>query len=168
MNQSASQLLEQIAQAFAHRRRPEKVTPPEHPDTDIYEDAERLSGRDWATMTCKEWDDIYTGFFGLNAEAHGYFLPGIMSSQVRENEPDIMLTHSLLMNFEMASDTSLWRDGQRDKWSLLNVSEIEAIQGWVLWLSAREPKDEQDLLERVHASLEKLKQLNRDTELDIV
>jgi hypothetical protein len=150
-------LLEQIATAFAARQRPDQVTPETHPDSEIYQDAEKFSGRHWSSFTCAELDILFDGLLGMNAQAYCYFLPAVMNATIRENDPYIIMSDSILSEIEIAGEDALWTSIEANKFTLLTAAELAAVQDWVLWLSGTGAEREEDLLIRAWAALDKLK-----------
>jgi hypothetical protein len=132
-------LLEFIADAFANRPVPHSVVTEDHPPSEIYDDALAFQGKHWQDITCSDLTRYTDAPFGFTPEAFCYFLPGIYSAGIRENQPDLLVNSSLIMCLDRSNTPSSWDDFFIVRWPTLNTKECEATQRWLLWLADFQP-----------------------------
>ncbi|MFN7113979.1 MAG: DUF6714 family protein [Alphaproteobacteria bacterium] len=128
-------LLSFIAEAFESRTLPESVVPPKSSPTDIYQDAQAFAGKAWQQITCSELQEYYSAITGFSPEAFCYFLPGIFSSEIRENRPDLLINETLINSLNRGNAPNSWDDFFVERWPKLTPNECKATQQWLLWLS---------------------------------
>lgn len=128
-------LLTFIAEAFKGRVLPQSVIEPERPSTDEYQDALSFAGKTWEQITCAELQKYYAATAGFSPDAFCYFLPGIYSSEIRENRPDLLINDVILNSLDRGNSPHSWDTFFAERWPKLSPKECEATQKWLLWLT---------------------------------
>lgn len=135
MKPSLNQLLFFIAEAFRHREMPKSVVKDGYPETDEYEDAQKFLGKKWEDLKCNELEEYCAAMAGFTPEAFCYFLPGIFSSEIRENRPNLLINDTIINTLNRSNTPQSWDNFFAARWPNLNAAECEATQMWLLWLS---------------------------------
>lgn len=147
-------LVSQISTAFSARVSPATVIPPSHPTTHEYIEALHFQGRDWREITCDEWASYSDAIYAFSPSAFCYFLPGMLSSQVREQRADLLITSALLNMLDRSPNMDTWDDFFVERWPLLTTEECRAVQQWILWLANQSIGFDDDTLMRSYETLE--------------
>lgn len=150
--------LELIEEAFNNRRMPmlfllsEQLAPHER------DDVMSFWGKPWSSVTGAQLEKHFDAIFWFTAEAFCYYLPGILSAGIREDNPSLLVNHSLVNMLDRSPDPSSWDDFFFARWSQLTERECEATQAWILWLSSCEGSCySENALTRAFDTLELLK-----------
>jgi len=131
--------LEIIEVAFASRTSPERVTEANAPLSEVYSDARAFEGKNWRSVNCGLLDTYPDCVHGFSPKAFCYFLPGIFSAGIRENRPDLIVNHSLIMTLDRGNASGTWDDFFKLRWPTLTQLECGATQQWIFWLSDQKP-----------------------------
>ena len=132
-------LLEEIESAFSDRQMPQSAVRNDAPATDEYLEAKCFSGKHWKDFSCADLDRLSGAIFGFSPEAFCFYLPGILAASIRENNPDTMMSQSIINMLDRIAAPSSWDDFFGARWPLLSPAECAAIQNWILWLTEFEP-----------------------------
>lgn len=149
-------LLAQLAAAFDNRSAPEDVVSPDHPDTYEYQEALHFEAVDWRNTTCDEWQEYADSIYAFLPEAFCYFLPGILSAEIKEGRPDLLLTSALLNMLDRSPNKDTWDTFFIERWLLLAEEECQAVQQWIIWLADQKIGLDDDALMRAYETLEML------------
>lgn len=149
-------LLTQISTAFSTRVSPADVVQPGHPATHEYEEAFHFQGRDWCEITCDEWTSYSDAIYAFSPPAFCYFLPGMLSSGLREDRADQLITSTLLGMLDRGPSMETWDVFFAERWPLLTAEECRAVQQWILWLANQSTGFDDDALMRSYETLEML------------
>ena len=125
-----------IQQAFSQRERPKVILLPEYVSVDVCEDINSFIGQAWENITGNQMEKHFEVIFWFTPEAFCYYLPGFMSAGIRENNPELIINHSLVNMLDRGPEKELWDDFFVKRWSMLRLKECEAVQEWLLWLSS--------------------------------
>lgn len=151
-------LMKTIEAAFSHRKRPAKIVPAVHHDTHEYGEALHFNDRDWQTLKCDELQRFSNAIFAFTPDAFCYFLPGILSAGVAEENPELLVYDTLINMLDRSPDIETWDSFFTPRMTLLGLKECEAVQEWVLWLSKYDVSQyHQDSMSRAYETLELLK-----------
>jgi hypothetical protein len=135
MKPGIEELLSFIAEAFQSRAIPKFIVEPGSPDTDIYQDAQHFAGRAWEQLTCAELQQYHSATAGFSPEAFCYFLPGIYSAGIKENQPNLIVNDALVGSLDRGNAPNSWDEFFLQRWPQLTPQECAATQRWLLWLS---------------------------------
>src|SRR5579863_4234858 len=136
-------LAEIIANAFAEREMPAKVTdsdctPPI--DSDVV-DTLWFSGKNWREITWNDWKghDVALSFFTQDALA--YWLPSVLLLSLQRPGEYLSSAAYLIRTFgsrNWAPSPDHWKDYFRVRFVGLRTEEYEAIKEWLLFMSSLE------------------------------
>jgi hypothetical protein len=155
-----NKLLFEIQAAFKQRKRPSRLIRLGQLSIEEYNDVEQFITKLDASITCDLLERYYDSIYWLSAEAFCFFLPDILIACIRENEPNLLINHSLIGMLDRSPDPSLWDDFFLERWTLLNQKECAVVQEWILWISSFDsPPFEDDTLSRSLDTLELLKKV---------
>jgi hypothetical protein len=150
----AMNLLQTIKKAFSNRKPPILMTLPCHSDTDIYTDAQHFSGRRWEELKCNELEKYHAALFGFSGESFCYFLPGIMSASIIEDNPHLIMIDAIISELDRLPQTGMTDEELLTRWMRLSADECRATQEWIVWLSEKLQDDGQDPLLRAYEGLD--------------
>lgn len=128
--------LQLIEEAFRHRRMPASFLISEQLAAHELDDVMSFWGKPWSCVTGAQLEKYFEAIFWFTAEAFCYYLPGILSAGIRENEPGLIVNHSLVNMLDRSPEPGSWDDFFVARWSQLTARECEATQAWTLWLSS--------------------------------
>ena len=137
-------LLNLIENAFLERAQPLTTTILTAPKDDMYDDAKAFEGKMWQDVTCRDFEDHMSAPIAFNPEAFCYYLPGIFSATVRENQPSMIAVDSILGTLDFSSPEHL-DNFFYERWPKLTLEECEATQHWLLWLASTDPQNNMDV-----------------------
>jgi hypothetical protein len=132
-------LISKIERAFAERKPPVQVVNDGHPPTEIYADAMAFHGKTWLDLTVQDLEKHSDAVYGFTPQAFCYYLPGIFLTGLRENRPDLLVNHALIVTLDRGNAPLSWDDFFSVRWPTLNVNECAASQEWILWLADANP-----------------------------
>jgi hypothetical protein len=152
-----------IADAFRFRDKPSVLFESrELADFEI-EDVKWLEGRRWQDLDGDGLEDHRDVVAWLTPDAFCCYLPGFMSTGIRENAPTLLVNETILMLLDHASPPDDWDDFSVVRWRLLKKEECAAVESWLWWLvKSGEYEGESDRLERALASIDAVKQEQAD------
>lgn len=78
----------------------------------------------------------------------------MLSSQVREQRADLLITSALLNMLDRSPNMDTWDDFFVERWPLLTTEECRAVQQWILWLANQSIGFDDDTLMRSYETLE--------------
>jgi hypothetical protein len=149
-------ILSQISAAFSTRVPPPEVVQSAHPATHEYNEALHFRGRDWREINCDEWARYSDAIYAFAPSAFCYFLPGMLSAEIRENRADLLITSTLLNMLDRSPNMDTWDDFFVERWPLFTAVECNAVQEWILWLADQQAGFDDDTLMRSYETLEML------------
>lgn len=128
--------VERIFEAFSARKRPEIISVCTHGSApEDYEDALYFDGKLNTEVTASDFESHPDCVFGFSPAAYVYFLPSIFAVTVAQNNPRILVVHSIIAALDRGNAPNTWDGFFADRWPLLTKSECEVTQGWLLWLA---------------------------------
>ena len=147
-----------IQNAFEKRKKPKNITNSNELSADEYDDLNGFVSIHPDAFTCDHLENHYEAIFWLSPESFYYYLPSILSTSIRENEPNISINHSIIGMLDRNPDTFTWDDFFIERWTLLNIKEYEAVQEWLIWIASFDNSSfNDDSLSRAFDTLELLK-----------
>lgn len=140
-------LIKSIKDAFNTRPMPHLFNVPKQLATHEYQDISEIVGKHWSTLEGSFLEKNFESIFWLSPEAFCYYLPGILSASIQEDNPNLIINRSIISMLDRSSDTGLWDDFFTERWLLLSEEECSAVQQWILWLLNHEdsPFDDSSL-----------------------
>jgi hypothetical protein len=127
-----------IEDAFSHRRMPSVFLLSERLAADECASVISFLGKPWSSVTGLQLEQHFDAIFWFTPEAFCYYLPGIFTAGINENNPSLIVNHSLVNMLDRSPDTGSWDDFFVARWPRLTPRECEATQAWILWLSTFE------------------------------
>ncbi len=131
-------LIKKIEQAFKNRKKPFEFIGSNELSEDEYSDLDEFINIHPNDITADDLEEHYEVIFWLSSEAFIYYLPLILCTSIKAEEPNLLINHSIIGMLDRSSDPSLWDDFFIKRWSLLFNEEYEAVQEWILWISSFE------------------------------
>lgn len=128
-------VIDQIHEAFGARQMPRVMLVSKQLALHEYEDVNVFLGRNWTDITSNDLEKHFEFIHWLSPEGFCYYLPAILCTGIAEDDPELIVNHSLVKALNRSNDPSTWDKFFIDRWSLLNSTECAAVQAWVLWLS---------------------------------
>ncbi len=129
-------LLNKIERSFKKRKKPLEFIGSDELSKDEYNDLNEFIKIHPNDMTADDLEEHYEIIFWLSSEAFIYYLPFILCTGVKVEEPNLLINHSIIGMLDRSSDPSLWDDFFIKRWALLSNEEYDAVQEWILWLSS--------------------------------
>ncbi|MGC1509954.1 hypothetical protein FT643_14380 [Ketobacter sp. MCCC 1A13808] len=125
---------ELIQKAFSNRKRP----------SNLYSSAELTGDEIEAVISLQKFDRYhvpisflqanYDVVFWLSPEAFCYWLPEFVLASIK-TEKTLLIVDSIIAMLDRSSNAEYWDDFFKTRWVLLSKEELEAMEGWVLWLT---------------------------------
>lgn len=131
-------ILETIDAAFKERGLPKELYTSRGLSDCELKELENFSIYDWRDMNGEQLENNYEALYWLSPQAFCFYLPGIMSASVRENEPNLICVHSIINMLDRSPDESTWDDFFISRWTILNTKECDAVIEWIVWLTSFE------------------------------
>jgi len=132
------ELTAKIEEAFQDRKMPVMFLVPEQLAKHETDDVMVFLGKHWSSLTTDELEKYFEAIYWFTPEAFCYYLPGIYTASIKENEPDLMVNQSIVGMLDRSPDRELWDDFFLTRWPLLNKKELDVTEEWLLWLSSHE------------------------------
>ncbi|OED45169.1 hypothetical protein ACH42_05495 [Endozoicomonas sp. (ex Bugula neritina AB1)] len=151
---------EKLELAFSKRRLPEGRCALEH--LSDYELDEVISFCQYAANeidsdALETFSDV---IYWLSEDAFVFYLPVFISVSINENEPNLLVCHSLINMLDRSLAIENWDDFFAARWLKLTKSECEPLIDWILWLSGLDDSVYSDeALSRAFDVLTKLKEI---------
>jgi hypothetical protein len=134
--QGSEELRSKIEEAFVHRGMPIRAVDLEgrrQIDSDV-EEGIWFNGRDWRSITWKNWQEHFNAIMYFSNEALAYYLPSVLLLSL--DDPTELLDAAQLLLLELDRSPSI--DGSNDSFggrlSGLHSQEYEVIKEWLLRL----------------------------------
>jgi hypothetical protein len=93
-------------------------------------------GKPWWCVTGAQLEEHFDAISWFTPEAFCYYLPGILTAGIKENNPWLIVNHSLVNMLDRSPDAASWDDFFLARWPRLTDRECEATQAWILWLAS--------------------------------
>lgn len=120
-----------IEQAFAWRKKPEKVIAPSPATTTEQEDALWFAGRDWRDITAQDWHAHRDAFYAFTPEAFAYYLPSVLRLALQSNAADLLPADALLSILDRSPSIENWDDFLVTRLGTLRPAECNVLKEWV-------------------------------------
>lgn len=131
-------ILAQVQQAFAQRARPDRENGTDSRELTVDERAvldEALS-LVWQEIPADWWEKNAEVTSWFSPTAYCYYLPGIITTTLAGNNPNLAAACSVLFMLDRTPDKTLWDNFFYSRWHLFNGQELVAIASWLEWLAA--------------------------------
>lgn len=146
--------LDLIERAFANRQRPATMTDSLQLSDAEFDEVMSFEGMDWRDIEFDQIEQQADAVFWFSPNAFCYYLPGFLSSGIKEDRCDSNAYDSLIGMLDRSPEPDYWDEFFAPRWTLLSVAEIEAVSGWVRWFQQRDPDSfQQGTYERVNDTL---------------
>nr|WP_297384919.1 hypothetical protein [uncultured Roseateles sp.] len=148
---------QQIDEAFAHRAQPTRLiesgtsTTPEQSDALWF-------GRDWRSITRRDWELHPDALFAFTPEALAYYLPSVLATTLDSEGQWLQVADSLIGALDRSPRVEFWDAFLSKRLVGLKPAEYEVLQAWLLSLSGLNDAWEEDTLTRAYETVELLKQ----------
>jgi hypothetical protein len=149
--------LQLIEAAFTHRDVPRSFLGSEQLAAHEADDVMTFWRKPWWCVTGAQLETSFEAIFWFSPEAFCYYLPGIFSAGVHENNPWLIVNQSIVSMLDRSADPDSWDEFFCARWLRLTVKECEATQAWILWLSSFQDAYPEPALGRAFDTLELLK-----------
>lgn len=132
--EATKELRQKMVRAFAHRSLPIfDASRYFHVDSDV-EDALWFCGRDWRSITCRDWQKHNCAVHFLPLEAFPYYLQSLLILTIEnpESYPDIPVA-SVIFDLDRTPGGGL-DGGPADRYYGLSADEYAAMKEWLLYI----------------------------------
>ena len=151
---AATQALELIERAFADRTMPSEMSDSMQLSDVEYEEVMSFAGLPWKDVTLTLVENAHDAVFWFSPVAFCYYLPGVLSAGLRENRADLLYFDALIGCLDRSPEPKYWDDFFYPRFTLLKVTEIDAVSAWVRWMELVEPSAYHEFTyPRVHGTL---------------
>ena len=156
-------ILALIGNAFAGRQPPDSFFEKEsylESEYPVEAHNEILSIRDmhWSDISCELLDRYYDIDIWLSSEAFIYYLPGILTAGIKQDNHNLLVYSHIIGNLDRMPVPEYWDDYFLRRWPLLTIKELEAVEEWVFWIKQRDAINYYpNTFDRVYATLTLLK-----------
>ena len=127
------ELLSDLNSAFTSRRRPRRLTASGQLSKDEALSAARFENKTWRDVTLEMLREDHEVLFWLSPEAFCYYLPGVLSVAVSEDDASLDIYDTIIYMLDRTSEPAYWDDFFVSRWTLLSPVECEAVRRWVDW-----------------------------------
>jgi uncharacterized protein DUF6714 len=164
MSTTASIALDQFKQAFSNRQQPARRTDSNELTPDELNSLERVFAEPWDQVTAEDWESLSEVVSFFSPEAFCYYLPGILSTSIKTENPNLSSAISVFMSLDRTPEFSLWDDFFQARWRLLSEAELNAVREWINWLCKSDSFTfDEASLTRAMLNVDLLKTLDADT-----
>ncbi len=143
---------QQITSAFSRRQCPATVTTVAVCSS-LRDDALHFAGKDWTSITARDWSEYGDAFFGLTPDAFVYFLPSILTLSLDRSHGPPAAADALIMALDTSADPDIWPEWFAQRFGLLTASELAALKDWSVHYLAGAAKGEGSEFARVQNTL---------------
>lgn len=149
-------LREQIAEAFAHRRKPAQLVEARIPVTPEQRDALWFAGRHWRDIEWKDWSSHSDAFYSFVPEAFLFYLPSILIGAHDAPGKQLQPVDALIGVLDRSPEVYHWDAFITNRLLGLESSEYEALKAWILSRSGVLGSHDEDSLTRAYETVELL------------
>ncbi|HEM7809812.1 TPA: hypothetical protein U2L28_003383 [Burkholderia multivorans] len=144
-----SDLIFRISECFKSRKKPDVLVGSNELTYDEIEEVNFVGAYDWSETTGDLWEKYSAVLSWFSPDAFCYYLPGVMVSSIKENEPNLIVVSNLIGMLDRTPNSDWWDDFFVARWPLLTLKECNALQEWLIWLSSAENSSfDQNSIER--------------------
>lgn len=149
---------QQIDEAFAHRAQPTRLIESGTSTTPEQSDALWFEGRDWRSVTRRDWELHPDALFAFTPEALAYYLPSVLATTLDSEGQWLQVADALIGALDRSPRVEFWDAFLSKRLVGLKPAEYEVLQAWLLSLSGLNDAWEEDALTRAYETVELLKQ----------
>jgi hypothetical protein len=139
--QYKEKLRSKIEAAFAHRNIPVRAVDLEgryQIDSDV-EEGLWFNGRDWRSITWKEWQEHFNAITYFSNEAFAYYLPSVLLLSLENPNEILDAALSVLLELDRSPSTEGWNESFARRLFGLRSQEYEIIKEWLLQICEYAP-----------------------------
>lgn len=127
--------IEKIERAFSEREKPLSLSGAQSIDPEDMQEIRFFQGKQWDELTSEMLESRDALFYHSSGEAFCYYLPGILTCGIKENNPHISIYDSIVSSLDRTPNPDYWDDFFLERWPKLLRAELDAVESWVFWLS---------------------------------
>ena len=158
VNVSPHTVINLVTQAFFGRCRPTVISDSVNLSNWEVDALSYISSFDWCDLSGDVCEKCFDVFSLLSPDAFCYYLPGVIKASVEEGQPNLIVVSAIVSMLDRSANQEWWDDYFFQRWSLLSVDELSAVEEWVYWLASIDIKAySDDSLERAIDTLSALK-----------
>lgn len=148
--------IEMINSAFVGRSRPSILE-----GSKSLLDFERKDLYDYCVASYEELtsdliEEKYEALSWMSPESFVFYLPWILRFSIEHDDARSMSIGSILSMLDRGTNTDNWESFFFDRWALLSLQELKAVEHWLLWVSE---KIEDDAVNRAFDVIQVLKNM---------
>lgn len=131
-----SELIFKIVEAFRSRKKPTILVGSNELTCDEIEGVHAVGAYSWEETTGDLWEmhsDVLSWF---SPSAFCYYVPGVMVSSIRDNEPNLIVVSNLVAMLDRSPNPNWWDEFFVERWPLLTTKECSVLREWLIWLSS--------------------------------
>ncbi|MEK7899566.1 DUF6714 family protein [Burkholderia contaminans] len=133
-----SDLIFKIGEAFKLRKRPLILVGSNELTFDEIEEVRAVGVYSWEETTSDMWERYSAALSWFSPDAFCYYVPGVMVSCIRDNEPNLIAVSNLVSMLDRNPNPDWWDGFFMERWPLLTIQECNVLQEWLIWLSSAE------------------------------
>lgn len=149
-------LIKYVKEAFSWRKYKICFTDSNQLSADEMESVLFISKLHWEDTSSDMWERCFDVISWLSPLAFCYYLPGIMISAIKDNEPDLIVVISIISMLDRSPNPDYWDEFFIKRWTLLTPDECSVVQRWIFWLSSFTTSMNSDSLIRALETLDLL------------
>jgi hypothetical protein len=127
-------LLDKISSTFALRPMPDAtvtLSDVQQVDSDV-EEALWFSGRDWRSLTLRDWEKHPCAISFFSADAFPYYLASILRLSVENPTVWLQAADSLIGELDRSPSLEGWDERRLNRFLVLRLEELDVLKEWLL------------------------------------